>query len=81
MDEIRWFAEAVRANVERVIVGKRETIDALLVALLCEGHVLLEDVPGVGKTMLARALAVSLGVDFPAACSARLTCCPATSRV
>ena len=64
MDQIRSFADSVRANVERVIVGKRETIDILLVALLCEGHVLLEDVPGVGKTMLARALAVSLGVDF-----------------
>jgi MoxR-like ATPase len=64
MDDIRSFADAVRANVEQVIVGKRETIDILLMALLCEGHVLLEDVPGVGKTMLARAMAVSLGVDF-----------------
>jgi MoxR-like ATPase len=56
MDEIRGFAEAVRANVERVIVGKRETIDTLLVALLCEGHVLLEDVPGVGKTIAYHSL-------------------------
>lgn len=58
------FAERVRTNIEQVIVGKRAAIDLLLVALLCGGHVLIEDVPGVGKTMLARALAVSLGLSF-----------------
>lgn len=58
------FAGRVRANVARVIVGKGEAIDLLLIALLCGGHVLIEDVPGVGKTMLARALAVSLGLSF-----------------
>jgi MoxR-like ATPase len=58
-------------NVERVIVGKREVIELLLVALLCEGHVLIEDVPGVGKTMLARAMAISLGGQFK-----RLQCTP-----
>lgn len=69
--EARAFAEAVIANVERVIVGKREAIELALVALLCEGHVLIEDVPGVGKTMLARALAISLGCSFK-----RLQCTP-----
>jgi MoxR-like ATPase len=64
MENIRAFAESIRTNVEQVIVGKREMVDTLIVALLCEGHVLLEDVPGVGKTMLARAMATSLGVDF-----------------
>jgi MoxR-like ATPase len=57
-------ARAVRANVQRVIVGKEDTIDLLLVALFCEGHVLLEDVPGIGKTTLAKALARSLGCSF-----------------
>jgi len=51
-------------NVERVIVGKREAIELLMVALLCEGHVLIEDVPGTGKTTLARATARSLGCAF-----------------
>ncbi|PTX49346.1 MoxR-like ATPase [Melghirimyces profundicolus] len=51
-------------NVERVMVGKRETIQICIVALLCQGHVLLEDVPGVGKTMLVKALARSVGCQF-----------------
>jgi MoxR-like ATPase len=71
MEEVRQFAEQIMANVERVIVGKREAIELVVVALLCEGHVLIEDVPGVGKTMLARAVAVSLGSTFK-----RLQCTP-----
>ena len=58
------FSRQVADNVERVIVGKREVIELVLVALLCEGHILIEDVPGVGKTTLARAVARSLGGDF-----------------
>ena len=57
-------AERVVANVERVIVGKHAEVRMALVALLCEGHILIEDVPGVGKTMLAKALSRSLGCSF-----------------
>jgi len=69
--EVRQFAQTVIENVERVIVGKRDVIELLMVALLCEGHVLIEDVPGTGKTMLARAVAASLGLSFK-----RLQCTP-----
>ena len=57
-------AARVRENVGKVIVGKGDVIDLVLVAVLSEGHVLLEDVPGTGKTTLARAMAVSLGCSF-----------------
>jgi MoxR-like ATPase len=66
-DEIRQVQEATRAvrqNVSKVIIGKEEVIDLLMVALLCEGHVLFEDVPGIGKTMLAKSLAKSLDCSF-----------------
>jgi MoxR-like ATPase len=54
----------LRENVRRVIVGKDEAIEQALIALLCRGHVLIEDVPGVGKTTLAAALAKSLNCSF-----------------
>lgn len=69
--EIAQFAQTVIDNVERVIVGKRQAIELVMVALLCDGHALIEDVPGVGKTMLARAVALSLGCSFK-----RLQCTP-----
>jgi MoxR-like ATPase len=61
---LQALAARLRANIGRVIVGKEALIDLLLVALLSDGHVLLEDVPGVGKTLLAKALARSLGLSF-----------------
>jgi MoxR-like ATPase len=65
------FAARVTGNIETVIVGKRPQIELLLVAMLCGGNVLIEDVPGTGKTMLARAVAGSMGLAF-----GRLQCTP-----
>ena len=64
MTEVQAFSERVCANIEQVIVGKRDTVELAIISLLCQGHLLIEDVPGVGKTMLARSLARSLGCSF-----------------
>lgn len=61
---IAQVASRIRENIQKVIVGKSEVIDLALVAVLCEGHILLEDVPGIGKTMLARSIAASLRCSF-----------------
>jgi len=64
MSDVAALAGKLIANIEKVIIGKRPTLTLALAAYLCEGHVLLEDVPGVAKTMFARALAVSVGCTF-----------------
>ena len=71
MAEVATTAKKIIANVETVIVGKRSQIVLSLVSWFCEGHILLEDVPGVAKTMLARALAASVGCSFK-----RIQCTP-----
>jgi MoxR-like ATPase len=64
MSEVKEFSERLITNIEKVIVGKRSTVELAVISLLCQGHLLIEDVPGVGKTMLARSLARSLGCSF-----------------
>ncbi|HMO54658.1 MAG TPA: AAA family ATPase, partial [Tepidiformaceae bacterium] len=64
MEDPKIVAERIISNVEHVIVGKQRELRLAVTALLCGGHMLIEDVPGVGKTMLARAIAVSTGCSF-----------------
>ena len=64
MTEVQSVTDALIENVERVIIGKRDVIELVAIGLLSQGHMLIEDVPGVGKTMLARALSKSLGCTF-----------------
>src|SRR6188508_191865 len=71
MAEVATTAKRIIGNVENAIVGKRSQIILSLVSWFCEGHLLLEDVPGVAKTMLARALAGSVGCVFK-----RIQCTP-----
>lgn len=71
VSDVNEMAARIRENVQKVIVGKDDAIDLALVALLCRGHALLEDVPGTGKTTMAKALAQSLGCEFH-----RIQCTP-----
>ncbi len=64
MQDVQAVAQRILDNVQKVIVGKREAVELTIIALLCEGHVLIEDVPGTGKTMLAKSVARSLGCTF-----------------
>jgi MoxR-like ATPase len=64
MADIQPFGKKLTNNLEKVIVGKRHPIELIVISLLCQGHALIEDVPGVGKTVLARSLAKSLGCTF-----------------
>jgi MoxR-like ATPase len=64
MSTVQTVAQALVDNVERVIIGKRNAVELAVVGLLCQGHLLIEDVPGVGKTMLARSIAKSIGCIF-----------------
>jgi MoxR-like ATPase len=64
MTDLKEFGESIVHNLEQVIVGKNQSVELVVIGLLCQGHVLIEDVPGVGKTMLARSLAKSLNCTF-----------------
>ncbi len=63
-EQIRLLAEKVMQNVEKIIVGKKDIVEKMLVAIICQGHVLLEDVPGTGKTLLAKSISTSIQCNF-----------------
>ncbi len=64
MSDVQTIAQRIIANIERVIVGKRQAVELTVLGLLCQGHILIEDVPGTGKTVLAKSLARSVGCKF-----------------
>jgi MoxR-like ATPase len=64
MSKVDTLSNTLIENIEKVIIGKRQTVELSLIGLLCQGHLLIDDVPGVGKTMLARSIAKSLGGSF-----------------
>ncbi|MCJ7716167.1 MAG: AAA family ATPase, partial [Anaerolineales bacterium] len=64
MNSVKSFSDKVKANINKVIIGKSKTLELAVICLLCKGHLLIEDIPGVGKTMLARSLARTLGGSF-----------------
>lgn len=64
MTNVQDFSDKLITNIEKVIIGKRDTLELSVITLLCQGHLLIEDVPGVGKTMLARSVARSIGCTF-----------------